>query len=258
MKIGKKSRPAPSPRGDDTRPAKPAAPPPGSRPRRASGDAPRPSYAGPKKTDEKPRAGAQPHDQRTKTPWKPSRGNRPPPASGDSERGDQISPPPSVAPGREQYIRLRVRVNDGKLSIIDSHLVDGPLAQAQGFATGNAYEVIIGDRLLHAGALPDLGVQRSFVNPKGPPEQRGHYVTERPTYEFMARVPAHEVSRETIDRITLRLYRVKEEARADRLGSAPLIRQFAREVRPVAELVGLPASALPQAIEERGGRTPGL
>jgi hypothetical protein len=256
MKIGRKTRRAPAPRGDDNRPAKPAAPPAGSRPRAASGDA-APSYAGRKKTDKKPRGGGQPHE-RTKTPWRPGRGQPPPPASGDSVRGDQIPPSAAPTPGREQYIRLRVRVNEGKLSVVDSHLVDGPLAQAQGFAAGNAYEVTLGDRLLHAGALPDIGVQRSFVNPKGPPEQRGHHITERAIYEFMARVPAHEVSRETIDRIAVRLYRVKEEARADRLGAAPLVRQFARDVRPVAELVGLPASALPQAIEERGGRTPGL
>src|SRR5690242_15697720 len=94
MKIGRKTRRAPAPRGDDSRPAKPAAPPAGSRPRAASGDA-APSYAGRKKTDKKPRGGGQPHE-RTKTPWRPGRGQPPPPASGDSVRGDQI--PPSAAP----------------------------------------------------------------------------------------------------------------------------------------------------------------
>jgi len=44
----------------------------------------------------------------------------------------------------------------------------------------------------------------------------------------------------------------------DRLGSAPLAHQFARQIRQVAELVGLPASVLPEAIEERGGHTPSV
>jgi hypothetical protein len=156
----------------------------------------------------------------------------------------------------EQYIRLRVRVRGDRLAILDSHLVDGPLGQAQGFSTANAYEVTLGDRLLHAGALPDLGAQRSFVNPDGPPDQHDHHVTDRPIFEFTARVPAHEVTPETISRIALRLHRIKDEARTDRLGAEPLGAQFPREVRPMAELVGLPATVLPEAIEARGGRTP--
>src|SRR5262249_40969659 len=160
--------------------------------------------------------------------------------------------------GREQYIRMRIRVRGGQLSIIDSHLVDGPLSQTSGFSGGNAYDVTLDDRLLHAAALPDVGVQRSFGNPdpKAPREQRGHHLTERPVYEFMARVPAAEVTRDTIGRITVRLHRVKEEARVDRLGTSPLARQFEREMRPIAEIVGLPDSVLPEAIEQRGGRTP--
>ena len=140
---------------------------------------------------------------------------RPRSASGDVPLEDQIarSSREKSATRWEQYIRLRIRVHNDRLSIIDSHLVDGPLSQTRGFSAANAYEVTLGDRLLHAGALPDLGVQRSFVNPAGPPEQRGHYFTERPTYEFIARLPADEVSRETIGKIAVRLYRVKDEAR---------------------------------------------
>ena len=156
---------------------------------------------------------------------------------------------------REEYIRLRIRVHDGRLKILDSHLVDGPLARPTGFPAGNAYEVTLDDRLLHAEALPDLGVQRSFANPKGPKEQRGHYITEQRAPEFFVRISANEVSPETIGKIVVRVYRVKEEVRADRLEDAPLARQFERAVRPVAELVGLPDSVLPEAIQRRGGRT---
>jgi len=156
---------------------------------------------------------------------------------------------------KEEYIRLRIRVRDSRLKILDSHLVDGPLARPTGFPAGNAYEVTLDDRLLHAEALPDLGVQRSFPNPKGPEEQHGHYITEQRAPEFFVRISANEVSPDTIGKIVVRLYRVKEEVRADRLEDAPLARQFERAMRPVAELVGLPDSVLPEAIERRGGRT---
>jgi len=246
-------------RGDDSRPTKPI-PPTGKGARSRAGEAAVPSYDGPEKTDKMPsrnprRAGP------TKAALKP--GTVPSPAgSNDVPLQDQIARPSGGRSksdaSREQYIRIRIRVRNDRLSVIDSHLVDGPLVQTKRFSGTNAYEVTVGDQLLHAEALPDVGVQRSFVNPSGPPEQRGHYFTERPIYEFVARVPANEVSRETIGKMAVRLYRLKDEARTDRLGSAPLAQQFERQLRQVAELVGLPASVLPEAIEERGGRTPSV
>jgi hypothetical protein len=245
---------------DDRRPSKPESPVAGKREPAATNDAP--AYDGPKKT-QKPPTGK----TRGAKVAKPTAGqvHRPRASAKPAEFGDQMPPrkrraagSSSGGSGAEQYIRLRVRVRGDRLTVLDSHLVDGPLSQAQGFATANAYEVTVGDRLLHAGALPDLGMQRSFVNPDGPPEQRGHHVTERPIYEFTARVPAHEVTSETISTIAIRLHRLKEEARATRLGTEALAVQFPREVRPVAELIGLPASVLPEAIEARGGRTPSV
>lgn len=255
----KKEKRGAAPRRDDSSPTKAAAPPSGKRVSPSTGAVEVPSYGGPKKTDKKPSGEAQ-QAGRSKEALKPETARRPPKASRDVTPGDQVarSSRGKTAASREQYVRLRIRVNNDQLSVIDSHLVDGPLAQANTFSGANVYEVTLGDRLLHAGALPDLGVQRSFVNPSGPPEQRGHHFTERAVYEFMARVPAHEVSRETIGKIAVRLYRLKDAARTDRLGSAPLARQFERQVRQISELVGLPASVVPEAIEERGGRTPSV
>ena len=51
----------------------------------------------------------------------------------------------------------------------------------------------------------------------------------------------------------MRLHRVKEEARTDRSAQQPLAVQFEREMRPLAELVGLPESVLPEAIERAAG-----
>jgi len=158
--------------------------------------------------------------------------------------------------GGQQYVRLRVRARGDQLSVLDSQLVDGPLGQVTGFTGTNAYEVTLDGRLLHAGALPDLGVQRSFPNPAGPQLQHGHFVTERDVFEFTVRVPAEVLTRETIGRVRLTLHRLTDVAHAPRLGDEPLASQFEREVRPIAELEGLPESALPASIEERGDRAP--
>ena len=180
------------------------------------------------------------------------------PRSADSAGNDDGRSGSGERGGEQQYVRLRVRVRGDQLSVVDSQLVDGPLGQVTGFAGSNAYEVTLDDRLLHAGPLPDLGVQRSFPNPDGPQLQQGHFVTERDVFEFTARVPAEALTRETIGRVRLTLHRLTEAAHAPRLGDEPLASQFEREVRPIAELTGLPESALPAAIEERGDRAPSV
>ena len=161
-------------------------------------------------------------------------------------------------PGRpaQQYVRLRVLVRGDRLTVLDSHLVDGPLAAPTTLHGAGVYEVTVGDRLVHAAAVPDLGLeQRSFPNPGGPPDQRGHHLTERATSEFSVRIPAEELTAETIGAVQVRLHRLVEPAAGVRVGAQSLGAQLHERVEPVAELTGLPESVLPEAIEARGGRT---
>src|SRR6185295_10845938 len=161
----KKEKRAPAIQRDDKRPTKAAAPPPGKRLRPNADYVEVPSYEGPKKTDRMP-SGKNRQPGATKPALKTDTKRRPPAYSGDIELGDQIAQPSrgTTANGREQYIRLRIRVHNDRMTVIDTHLVDGPLSQTQTFSGMNAYEITVGDLLLHAGALPDIGVQRSFVN----------------------------------------------------------------------------------------------
>lgn len=53
----------------------------------------------------------------------------------------------------------------------------------------------------------------------------------------------------------MRLHRLVEPASGVQVGAQPLRAQLHEQVEPVAELTGLPESALPEAIEARGGRT---
>lgn len=170
---------------------------------------------------------------------------------GQQPRSDDGSGRPA-----EQYVRLRVRVRGDRLTVLDSHLVDGPLTAPTTLHGAGVYEVTVGDRLVHAAAIPDLGLeQRSFPNLEGPPDQRGHHFTERPTAEFSVRIPAEELTPETIGAVQVRLHRLVEPASGVRVGAQSLGVQLREQVEPVAELVGLPESTLPEAIEARGGRT---
>ena len=159
-------------------------------------------------------------------------------------------------PSAEQYVRLRVQVRGDHLTVLDSHLVDGPLAASTTLRGAAAYEVTAGGRLVHAAAVPDLWLeQRSFPSLEGPPDQRGHHLTERATAELSVRIPAGELTAETIGAVRVRLYRLVEPASGVQVGAQSLSVQLREQVEPVAELAGLPASVLPEAIEARGGRT---
>ena len=142
------------------------------------------------------------------------------------------------------------------MTVLDSHLVDGPLTAPSTLRGAGAYEVTVNDRLVHAAAIPDLGIpQRSFPNPQGPPDQRGHHLTERTTSEFSVRIPADELTAETIGTVNVRLYRLVEPASGVQTGAHSLRAQAGQLVETIAELTGLPESVLPEAIVARGDRT---
>lgn len=157
-------------------------------------------------------------------------------------------PPRQAERSGERYLRLRVRVDDGQLSIVDSQLVDGPLAQATEFQGTFAYEVTYGGRLLHAGSIPDLGTVRSFAHPNGTLEQRRHHTYELSSYEFDARVSVTQLRGVELSGVSVALYRVKQPARPDapptRLSAESLAVQREQNLREIGRVVGLPASVL--------------
>lgn len=227
---------------------------------------------GPAKTDEAPdhsEAPRKPGSMGAKTPFDASVRRRRE-RQGDAPRPDQ-EPPAQAPPGDRTaagagdsdpevsgYVRIRIRARDGELRVVDSSLVEGPLAQPTGFPMPNAYEVSLDGRLLHADAVPELGVSRSFPNPEGPPEQQGHHFGVHDIVEFVVRVPAREVTPDTVGRIQVQLHRVKDEVPAAGAPEGAVSDRFRRAVRPIAELVGLPTSVLPQQIRERGAVTPSM
>ena len=170
------------------------------------------------------------------------------------ERGDQV---PAARRTRtpERYVRFRVHVEDGEASIIDSHLVASPLVTPATIHGEYAYEVTDGTRLLHAESIPDLGQFRSFPDPEGSREQRGHHITDLWSYDFDARVPAEELVRDALPNIDIVLHRVKEQTTMRLVPNQPLGAQFERELREVTRVQGIPHRLLPAALRDTGGRT---
>lgn len=151
--------------------------------------------------------------------------------------------------GQGRYVRFRMRVDDGKMSIVDSQLVDSPLMMPPVVSGAFAYEVTDGARLLHADTIPDLGVVRSFANPNGTREQLRHHIYRESTYEFDVRVPAEELTTAALSKIAVVLYRVKDREPIRLLTKdAPLGAQLVREVREVTRVSRIPAAALPSEL----------
>lgn len=170
-----------------------------------------------------------------------------------SHQGDQI--PVEVptqrrttgaARRRTGYVRLRVRMDDGEMSIVDTHHVDSELALPTKLQGANAYDVTLGDRLLHADSIPDVGVSRSFPNPdpNAPPEQHGHHFHELSMYEFDVRVPVGDLAKADLPKVAITYYRVKEHTGDAPLAARPLAQQYDKEMREVSRIVGLPDSIL--------------
>lgn len=138
------------------------------------------------------------------------------------------------------YVRLRLQVRDGDVSVLGAKAVEGPLVEPK-LQGALAYEATLGKKRIAAGAIPDVGEKRSFPAPKAKGEQATHFVTPLETYEINVRVPKDEVTLEKLPRLEVALYRMKEDVpRVHRaaLLDAPLAVQFEKQVREVGRLKG--------------------
>jgi len=153
--------------------------------------------------------------------------------------------------GSGRYVRFRMRVEDGKMSIVDSHIVDSELMMPPTLYGEYAYEVTDGATVLHADSIPDLGVVRSFADPNGTREQLRHHTSRESTYEFDVRVPADQLVGAALSKISVVLYRVKEQAPTRALTTrVPLGTQFERELREVTRVSRIPPAALPSSLRK--------
>jgi hypothetical protein len=121
-------------------------------------------------------------------------------------------PMPSNEPSSDSngYVRLTIHVERGNLSIKDIKEVSGQLIIPTALGPGHAYEILIDDTPIAFGALPDLGVRRSFANPDIPGREGTHHITTLPSYDFFARIPKNQITRDTLPKLTIILLKVQQ------------------------------------------------
>jgi hypothetical protein len=145
---------------------------------------------------------------------------------------------------REGYVRLRVLVDDGEMSIVGAKFVEGPLAAVETLPPGLVYEVTLGSRRIATGAIPDAGVWRSFPDPLGRPALEGHHITVTPRYEIAVRVPAEEMTISGLARMRIALYRWRGPGRVAPVAGRSLASQLKGRVDRIAALSGIRMTGL--------------
>ncbi len=153
----------------------------------------------------------------------------------------------------EGYVRLRLRVRDGDISVVGAKAVEGPLVEGK-VQGALAYEVLLGDARIAGGSVPDVGEQRSFPDPKGKGEMRGHHVTEMRSYDISVRVPKARMTKAAMSRLEIALYRIKEELpdpSIDHMTTQSIGDQFGRQLREVARMKGIRPDRLSDAAGEQ-------
>lgn len=171
---------------------------------------------------------------------------RPSTAAAKPER-DQVEPPQAAAEELGS-IRLRLRVDRGRISIIGAHPVPGVVEQPERLDYGLAYEINDGDKRLAVGSVPDVGQRRSYPDPEGRPGMDGHHLEELESYEVNVRVPQRALSTASLPRLRVTLFRMKEQTEKA-ITAAPLAQQFTDQLRPVAELRGIGLETLAEPVQ---------
>jgi hypothetical protein len=138
----------------------------------------------------------------------------------------------------EGYLRLRLQVQDGNISLTDVHKVDGPLVIEGKIDSSLVYEVLVSSKRVAIGSITDVGFNRSFPNPKDVPGQEGHLFVEVPSYEFYARLPTKHLSFSVLPKMEIVVYRMKTPIERA-IGEKSLALEFGNELREVARLKGI-------------------
>jgi hypothetical protein len=136
------------------------------------------------------------------------------------------------------YVRMKVRLENGQLSVTGLKQVPGPLAMPSGVVHGYAYEVLLDEQQVALGSIPDVGVRRSFANRDVPGHEGKHHFANVPTIEFFVRIPKGYVSTANLPKLNVVLHNVR--GAPDRLTSlAPLQKQSGVDTVEVARLKGI-------------------
>jgi hypothetical protein len=145
------------------------------------------------------------------------------------------------------YVVLRMRVQDGKMIVIGSKRVEGPLlAEEALLQDGLTYEALLDNKRLSVGSIADYGEQRSYPRPGN----HEHHIAVLPSFDFNLRVPSDKLTLQELPKLKISLFRFKEPVSDLKLSPLPLQAQFDRQIRVVAELNGIQVAKLPSDVQE--------
>ncbi|HSK17771.1 MAG TPA: hypothetical protein VK912_01425 [Longimicrobiales bacterium] len=167
------------------------------------------------------------------------------------ERGGAGRDQHDTTKGRsEGYLRLRVRLENGSLSIVGAREVEGPLAFDDSMRGALVYEVRADDRRIGLGSVPDAGEMRSFPSPEPKEGQIGHHVVPLRATEFNIRIRTEDLPPAALDRLSIDVYEMKSVPERPHVSAEPLHKQFTNEARLVARMQGLTPEGLDPRIRE--------
>ncbi len=180
------------------------------------------------------------------------RGRRGGAEHGAAPGGSEPGAAPGGTAGAGGYVRLRLRLDAGRLSLAGARAVEGPLLQPVRLHAGLACEVTVAGRRVAVDSIPDLGVWRSLPAPGHPGggERKGHHVAELDAFEFQVRVPRGDLPIGSLPDVRVAVYRCKGGAPSGEIGPGSIAEQFRRELREVASVDGVRLWELPADVQE--------
>lgn len=159
---------------------------------------------------------------------------------------DQVAKPTRKL-ANESYVVLRMRVQNGAMSVIGSKKVDGVLLTNENPVQGGlTYEASIANARLAIGSVADYGESRSYPRPG----EHEHHITTLPSFDFNVKLPGENVALKDLPILKVSLYRFKELVPDIKLTQLSLEKQFDKEVRVVAELNGIQLAGLDKDVRE--------
>ena len=178
------------------------------------------------------------------------------------KRKPKPRPPSSELPANENglvtssYVRLRVRLRQGKLTVEERWTVKGALTEPPVLFGPFFWEVRLDGRRIAMGDIADMGEERASFDPKDP--KRGHRVVETSEAEIPIRIAGNWTTKK-LARAELFLSESKQRISRQRPADQPLHIQWPRELRLIAHLRGLEPKQMrpkrpPKQSQKRDGK----
>lgn len=154
----------------------------------------------------------------------------------------------TTAAADDGYVRVRMHVENGEITVIGAKAVEGPLTVQERVQAELVFEVTNNKRRISMGNILDVGVSRGFPDPQG--RATGHSIIPTPSFDFTVRVPKKEFSETSLSRLSVVVYRAKgtlpEEIGNDKRGFAAH-----EQLREVARMDGIKMDNLAGDVREQ-------